>query len=104
MKEQLNLNENLLSVYFNIMISCKQFNSNKILYLNNNNNNSSSSFSRKSSINDTDSNKRKDSSQDLSIITTPTRKLNHSKVQSNDEFSTKFEYDADEELSVAGKL
>ena len=100
MKEELNLNENLLLVYFNIMISCKQFNSNKILYLNNNYPNPLTNNESIASPNI--NNKRRNSSQELFIFTTPARKLNHNqlKLQFDRLNSSKDSYDADEELTV----
>ncbi len=95
MKQQLDLNENLLPVYFNIMILCKQFNSNKSLNINIEN-------SSKESLNPA----RRDSTQELQIITTPTRKLHHikSSFDVNEKTFVKLDYDADSELSVAGKI
>jgi hypothetical protein len=98
MKEELNLNENLLLVYFNITISCKQFNSNKILYLNNsyqNPLNKNESISSSPNVNI----KRKDSSQESFIFTTPMRKLNQLTFQFDNLNASKDSYDADEELT-----
>ena len=98
MKEELNSNENLLLVYFNIMISCKQFNSNKILYLNDNNSKKSEIESENDIKSNNNCNRRKDSENELYIITiTPARKLNNQLDHSN---VNKDSYDADEELTV----
>jgi hypothetical protein len=100
MKEELNLNENLLLVYFNIIISCKQFNSNKILYLNNNS--YQNPLNKNESISSPDVNsKRKYSSQESFIFTTPMRKLNQNQLtfQFDHLNASKDSYDADEELT-----
>ncbi len=108
MIEQLDVNESLLSIYFNIMILCKQFNSNKILYLINNADNISILNKNCNSIADELKNHRNDSSQD--ILTTPTRKLyllkTNFKLEPNESSlkTVKIDYDADSELSIAGLL
>lgn len=105
MKQQLDLNENLLVTYFNIMILSKEFNSNKILLMNNSINATTSA-----NMNISNSNSNNNSNTEISPLT-PTKKLQRNSISFiNDkdipfkQLSSAVDYDADSELSVVGKL